>query len=118
MISTRETMRIAIPIFHNRISPILDTCTRLMVVDYEDAIVTRKKEIALEFCSQLERLEILKKLNPDAVICCGVSDVFDKMLRSAGIRLISGIAGDVDQVVEAFMNDRLGDPRFRLPGGK
>jgi predicted Fe-Mo cluster-binding NifX family protein len=118
MTGTRETMRIAIPIFRNRISPILDTCTRLMVADCEDAAVTQKKEIVLDFCSQFERFEILRKLNPDAVICCGVSDVFDKMLRSASIRLISGIAGDVDQVVKAFMNDRLGDPRFRLPGGK
>ena len=50
-----------------------------------------------------ERFEIVKKLNPDAVICCGISDVFDRMLQAAGIRLICGIAGDVQQVAEAFL---------------
>ena len=116
--SIRETMRIAIPIFHNRVSPVLDTCTRLLVLDYEGATVTQKKEISVDFCSQLERFEILRKLSPDVVICCGVTDVFDKMLGSANLRLISGIAGDVNQVVKAFMDNRIGDPRFRMPGGK
>ena len=111
-------MRIAIPIFHNRVSPVLDTCTRLLIIDAERGVEVQRRELSLDFCSLSERFEIVKKLDPDAVICCGISDVYDKMLRSAGIRLISGIAGDVAQVAEAFFRHRIDDPRFWMPGRK
>jgi predicted Fe-Mo cluster-binding NifX family protein len=68
--------------------------------------------------STSERFEVVKKLNPDAIICCGISDVFDRILKAAGIRLICGIAGDVQQVAEAFLSNRLDAPHFRMPGFK
>jgi predicted Fe-Mo cluster-binding NifX family protein len=111
-------IRIAIPIFHNRVSPVLDTCTRLLIVDFEGKIEVERRDIPFDIYSQSERFEIVKKLNPDAIICCGISEVFDKMLQSAGIRLISGIAGNVEQVTEAFLCNRIDDPCFRMPGYK
>lgn len=110
--------RIAIPIFHHRVSPVLDTCTRLLILDYEGQTEVDRREVAFDMYSPSERLETVKKLNPDAVICCGISDVFDRMLQSAGIRLICGIAGDVQQVAEAFLGNRLDSPCFRMPGFK
>jgi predicted Fe-Mo cluster-binding NifX family protein len=111
-------IRIAIPIFHHRVSPVLDTCTRLLIIDFEGKDGAARREISFDIYSQSERFEIVKKLNPDAIICCGISEVFDRMLQSAGIRLISGIAGDVEEVVEAFLCNRIDDPCFRMPGYK
>lgn len=111
-------IRIAIPIFHNRVSPVLDTCTRLLFIDFEEKISVERREISFGIYSQPERFETIKKLKPDAVICCGISEVLDRRLQSAGIRLISGIAGDVEQVAEAFLSNRLDAPCFRMPGYK
>ena len=111
-------IRIAIPIFHNRVSPVLDTCTRLLIIDFGGKDGLERREISFDIYSQSERFEIVKKLDLDAIICCGISEVFDRMLQSAGIRLISGIAGDVEQVVEAFLCNRIDDPCFRMPGYK
>lgn len=96
----------------------LDTCTRLLIIDSEENIDVEKREIPFDVYSQSERFEIVKNLNPDTIICCGISEVFDKMLQSAGIRLISGIAGDVEEVAEAFLSNRIDDPCFRMPGYK
>ena len=111
-------IRIAIPIFHNRVSPILDTCTRLLIIDSDGKVDIEKREIPFDVYSPSERFEIVKNMNPDAIICCGISDVFDKMIQSAGIRLISGIAGDVEEVAKAFLSNRIDDPCFRMPGYK
>ena len=111
-------IRIAIPIFHQRVSPVLDTCTRLLIIDYEGETETGRREVAFDIYSQSERYDILKKLKPDVIICCGVSESFDRMLKAAGIRLVCGIAGDVQQVLGAFICNRLDDPRFRMPGFK
>jgi len=37
-------------------------------------------------------------------------------LSEANIKVINGIAGTVDEVVEAFISDRLDDRVFHLPG--
>lgn len=96
----------------------LDTCTRLLIIDFEGKVGVERREISFDVYSPSERFEIVKKLKPDAIICCGISEVFDKMLQSAGIKLISGIAGDVGQVAEAFLSNRIDDPCFRMPGYK
>ena len=96
----------------------LDTCTRLLIIDFEGKVRVERREISFDVYSPSERFEIVKKLKPDAIICCGISEVFDKMLQSAGIKLISGIAGDVGQVAEAFLSNRIDDPCFRMPGYK
>jgi len=111
-------IRIAIPIFHDRVSPVLDSCTRLLIINFEGKIEVERREIPFDIYSRSERFEILKNLSPDVIICCGISEVLDKMLQSAGIRLISGIAGDVEQVAEAFLRNRIDDSCFRMPGYK
>lgn len=109
-------IRIAIPIFQHRVSPVLDTCTRLLIFDFEAHSEIDRREVIFDMLSLSERFDIVKKLNPDAVICCGISDVFDRMFQAAGIRLICGIAGDVQLVAEAFLCNRLDAPCFRMPG--
>ena len=110
--------RIAIPIFRHRVSPVLDTCTRLLIIDYEGHTEVDRREVVIDIYSPSERMEIVRKLNPDAVICCGISERFDRMLQATGIRLICGIAGDVQQVAEAYICNRLDAPCFRMPGFK
>ena len=109
-------IRIAIPTFQHRVSPVLDTCTRLLIFEFENKVEIDRREIALDRYTQPERFEILKKISPHAVICCGISDVFDKMLQSTGIPLVCGIIGDVDEVAQAFICGRIDSPCFRMPG--
>jgi predicted Fe-Mo cluster-binding NifX family protein len=111
-------IRIAIPIFHNRVSPVLDTCTRLLILDLDGRVEADRREVSLDIYTQSERFAFVRKLSPDVIICCGISEVFDKMLQSVGIRLICGIVGDVEQVVAAFACNRIDDPCFRIPGYK
>jgi predicted Fe-Mo cluster-binding NifX family protein len=110
--------RIAIPIFKSRVSPVFDTCTRLSLIDFEDDRVITRKEFDLNNFSLQERLRVLKKNNVAVIICGGISDVFDTILLNSDIQLISGICGDVDEIISAFIDGRLDDPCFFMPGHK
>ena len=94
----------------------MDTCTRLLVVDVEEQSEVNRREIAFDVYSPPARFEILKALNLDTIICSGISEVFDKMLQSAGINIICGIAGEVEKVVEAFICNRVDCSSLRMPG--
>ena len=110
--------RIAIPIFKSRVSPVLDTCTRLMLIDFEDNRVIKRTEFDLDNFSLRERLQVLEKNNVAVIICGCISDVFDAILSNSNIRLISGICGNVDEVLKAHIDGRLDDPCFFMPGRK
>jgi len=54
-------IRIAIPVFQDRISPVLDACTRLLIVDLDKNVEIEREEIYLDDLSLAERLTIFKK---------------------------------------------------------
>jgi predicted Fe-Mo cluster-binding NifX family protein len=108
--------RIAVPIFQSRISPVLDSCTRIVVVDIDQNREVERKEVYLDELSLSERLHVLQNSHVTTVICGGITEVFHNMLSSAHISVITGIAGEAEEVVTAFIADRLDDERFVMPG--
>ena len=109
---------IAIPIFKSRVSPVLDSCTSMLIVDTEHNREIGRREIYVEEFSLSERMNTLQKSHVTTVICGGISHVLHNMLRSAKIAVITGIAGEAEEVMAAFMADRLNEPHFRMPGYK
>jgi predicted Fe-Mo cluster-binding NifX family protein len=108
--------RIAIPTFRVRVSPVLDTCTRLLFIDIEQGREIDRKEVYLDALSLTERLTILRKSRVSIVICGGVSEVLENMLLSAKIDVISDITGEIEPVLQAYLSKRLDEPKFHMPG--
>jgi predicted Fe-Mo cluster-binding NifX family protein len=111
-------VRIAIPIFQNRISPVLDSCKRLLIVDAEHSREVERTEVGLDDLSLTDRFRIIRNLDADVIICCAISDVMETLLKSTRVRLISGIVGEAELVIGAFFDDRLDEPRFHMPGDR
>jgi predicted Fe-Mo cluster-binding NifX family protein len=110
--------KLAIPIFKARVSPVFDTCTRILLIDFENNRQIAQKELDLDNCSLRERLQILEKNDVAVVICGGISSFFHAMLANSNILLICGICGNVDEVIGAHFDGRLDDPCFFMPGYK
>lgn len=108
--------RVAVPIYRKRISPVLDFCERLLVVDLVKDSETERKEVFLDEMSLSDRLALLQRLEVTVVICGGISETLYHMLQNCGIESISGITGDVDDVITAFCRSQLNDSRFMMPG--
>ena len=110
--------RIAIPVFKSRVSPVFDSCARLLLVDLDQKQEIARTEILFEGLSEIDRLKILKTSGVSTVICGGISDGFYKMISNAEISVIIGMAGEVDQIFTAYRCNRLGEPCFYMPGYK
>jgi predicted Fe-Mo cluster-binding NifX family protein len=110
--------KIAVPIFQNRVSPVLDSCKYLLVVDTEAMAEKVRSTVYLGDMSLTERCNLLCKLKVTNVICGGVSELFANLIKGSHIALINGIAGNVDDVISAFLMDRLYLPEFYMPGYK
>jgi predicted Fe-Mo cluster-binding NifX family protein len=110
--------RIAIPIFQSRISPVLDTCNDLALVDLSEAGVVQRATVSLKTLTPGERAAVMSRQGVEKIICAGVSGLMIACIVSCGMNVISGISGEVEQVIAAYQQDQLDQDRFRMPGGK
>lgn len=104
------------PFFLGRVSPVLDTCTQMLLLDSGGKTGVVRRVIPMKGSSIFERTREIQRLGVRAVICGAVSDSFFNLLREAGIDLLCGITGDLDEVIEAYRNGTLEQPKFRMPG--
>lgn len=109
-------MRIAVPVLRGRVSPLLDSARRVLVVGLDGAREVARCEEPLEAETPPERAAMICGFGCDRVICGAVSDGMACMLASRGVKLIPWVAGDVEEVISAFAEGRLGQPRFLMPG--
>jgi predicted Fe-Mo cluster-binding NifX family protein len=111
-------MKIAIPIWEDKVSPVFDTALRLLVVE-----VKGKKE-ASRFIYYIgdedltRRCQHIRTLNVDILICGAISYIFLKMLQSSGLEVIQQISGQVEEVLKAYLKGNIYNTRFLMPGCK
>jgi predicted Fe-Mo cluster-binding NifX family protein len=110
--------RIAIPVYKSRVSPVFDSCVRLLLIDLDQNQEIDRTEILCGGLSEIERLKMLQRSGVGTVICGAISDGFYKLISSAEISMVVGIAGEVDQVLGAFICNGLNDTCFFMPGYK
>ena len=108
--------RIAIPVFQERISPVLDACARLLVVDIDNGKEIQRADVFLKNMSRRERTEAISRWHIDTLICGGVSELMCSYIAGRGVHLISGIAGEAEKIIDAYLHNRLDQKCFLMPG--
>ncbi len=109
-------MRLALPQWQDRISPVLDVAGSLLVVDLEQGRPVHRAYLDLHEEGVLDRARRIGQLGIEVLICGALSRPLELALDAAGIRLIAQTCGEVDEVIEAFASGRLRQRRFRMPG--
>jgi len=108
-------MKIAMPIWNGRISPVFDVAGRLVVLTLADGTVTGREETLIG-PNPAEKTRRLTELGANVLICGAVSQPLVLMIEQAGIQVISNICGETDQVAAAYLAGRLAEPDYLMPG--
>jgi predicted Fe-Mo cluster-binding NifX family protein len=111
-------MRIAISIWEDKISPVLDTASKLLIIDNQTQKKSSRFEANLLEQEMSRRCSFIRKLDLDVLICGAVSRQFREMLKACGIKIISGISGPAEDVLEAYLQGTLPHSGFFMPGSK
>jgi predicted Fe-Mo cluster-binding NifX family protein len=109
-------MRIAIPIWDDKISPVLDTASRLLIVDVEDQKEASRFETILDEQDLVRRCLRIRGMEVDTLICGALSRPFFRMLMSPDIEIIPEISGHVEDVLKAYLQGNLFHSKFLMPG--
>ena len=111
-------MRLAIPEFNGRVSPVFDCCRRLLVIDTS---VNGPDRIASQDWSELEcvkRPGRLKEMGIKTLLCGGISTRMAKEIEAGGVCIVPWVSGEVGEIIDAYIKGKLPDPQLTMPGCK
>jgi predicted Fe-Mo cluster-binding NifX family protein len=103
-------MLLAIPLFGPRVSPRFDHAQRLMLVTLEEGRVTSREEILMTPLASWQRVEQLKELGVDIVICGGIDKESACRLNEYRIRVVPLVSGEAMRALRDFKAGRIGPP--------
>jgi predicted Fe-Mo cluster-binding NifX family protein len=112
------SMRIAIPIWDDKVSPVLDTASRLLIVEIEDRNEASRFEIYLDEQDLSRRCLRIRGMEVDILICGAISRHFARMLMASGVSVIHDISGHPEDVLKAYLRGNLLHSEFLMPGCK
>ena len=95
---------IIIPVFGNRISPRLDYAEHFQLFTIEDRKITSKELFKIITSNRLERTNRLIRLNPDIIICNGLTERCYVELSKSKIKIIPWIQGEVDEILHNYFS--------------
>ncbi len=111
-----KAMKVALPVWNSRISPLFDTARNLLVAEVEEGDVLSRAEVRFEEYYPPRRVNKLVKLGVNTLICGAISRQFAAMLIGSGITIVPWMSGLVEDVLQAYLEGRLSDHRFLMPG--
>ena len=76
-------MRIAIPVWQNRVSPLFDTTAHLLVAEGAGQKISRQEITSVESLTLFQRTDLLRKLQIEIFICGGITKL--KSLNNSGL---------------------------------
>jgi predicted Fe-Mo cluster-binding NifX family protein len=109
-------MRIAIPTWQGRVSPVFDTAQQLLIVEAADGVETGRHVEALRQEMAPQRAARIRELGIDVLICGAISWPLADMVAAAGVELVPFVNGECDHVLAAYLGGRLPSPQFLMPG--
>ncbi len=109
-------MRIAIPVWDDKVSPVFDTALKLLVVNIDNNREESRFFYPIDEEDITRKCQRIKRLELDTLICGAVSQVFLQILLSSGLDVIQEISGPAEDVLKAYLDGTIFQPRFLMPG--
>jgi len=105
-------MKIAIPLFGDRVSPRFDVSPEIRLIVVERGMVLRQEKLSAVNLTVPQRLEWIASNGVHKVICGGIDGFCRDQLGSRGIDVVQDVTGDAGVAFDLFMRGTL-RPGFR-----
>jgi predicted Fe-Mo cluster-binding NifX family protein len=111
-----RSMKVAIPYWQGRVSPVFDVAGSLLLVDVDQGNEQHRETARLDAVTPEARARQLAELGAGVLVCGAISWPLELAVTAAGVKVIPQVCGDVEKVLAAFLAGRLGQNMFQMPG--
>jgi len=100
-------MKIAIPVFHTKISPRFDQTQGFVLIETEGARVVSQEKMATPGWSVTAKMKQLVNLGVDTLICGGIDRACMQYLSFNSVKIYSWVTGEIEDAVTCFLENRM-----------
>jgi predicted Fe-Mo cluster-binding NifX family protein len=109
-------MKAAFAYLDKRIAPVFDTARRIHVAEIEAGRIVAEREEALADDMPVRKALRLAELGVETLVCGAITRPLHAIVASYGIRVIPFVAGDLGEVIQAWLRGGLEVEDFAMPG--
>lgn len=100
-------MKIAIPRMGESVAPCFEYCATMAIFTIEDGQVVDQCDFPLHSRLPFDRVRLLRDQQVTTVVCGGVQDFYEDLLRANDIKVISWVTGNVEDLLGLFLRGQL-----------
>jgi predicted Fe-Mo cluster-binding NifX family protein len=109
-------MKAAFAYWDNRIAPVFDTARQIHIVEVESGQIVGESLAALSEVAPNAKALRLTELGVGTLVCGAISGAMRNLVEAYGIQVISFVAGDIHEVIHAWLSGDIHRGPFFMPG--
>jgi len=106
----------ALTIWENRISPVFDSASSLLLVDYENQQIVNRTIEPFDANQIAHLVKMLLERNICCFICGAITQPPAELIRSNGINFFPFVSGNLEDILSNLICGNPIIPRFLMPG--
>ena len=113
------SMRIAVTLFRNSVSPRIDIADTLLIYDIDNGKIKETKRCSLTFEYATQLISILQQKKITTIVCGGCPQFFLRMLLFHGFEVQLGLTGDPENIAKSLAEGKRDNlpPSSHRPAG-
>jgi predicted Fe-Mo cluster-binding NifX family protein len=100
-------VRVAIARAGETVAPCLEYSATMAIFTIEEGSVTDQLDFPLRSRDPFDRVRLLRDQEVDTVICGGVMEKYEDLLKASRIQVISWVSGPIEQLLNLFLRGQL-----------
>jgi predicted Fe-Mo cluster-binding NifX family protein len=109
-------MKVALAVWDGRVSPLFDVSREAEILTIERGAVAARLRENVEAPSAALKVRRLLVLGVETLICGAISEPLHRDLTARGVEVLGFVAGEVDEVLDAFIAGALPSPALSMAG--
>jgi predicted Fe-Mo cluster-binding NifX family protein len=117
-------VKVAVPRMGETVAPCFEYCATMAVFTIERGRIVDQVDFPLRSRDPFDRVRLLRDQEVETVICGGMQDFYEDVLKTSGFEVISWVSGSVEDLLDMYLRGRLvpgtelpESPGIAVPGG-
>ena len=99
--------KVALSVFKNQISSRLDSANNVLLLTIDNEQIKESRRIKFITGNPLEKMQKIIQLDPDVLICGGITNLCDTKLKESRIKVIPWVKGNTEDILNQFLEGKL-----------
>ncbi|RPH93315.1 hypothetical protein EHM69_10665 [candidate division KSB1 bacterium] len=111
-----QRTKIAFANWDNRIAPVFDTARQIHLVEIASGQIVSETEETLSGDLPVQKTLQMVEMGVGALVCGAISRPMYELIGAYGIHVVPFVAGNLQEVIQAWFSDTLNRDAFTMPG--